>query len=72
MHDIGYVRGVVQGDEDGSFVADVNGRMIQLPTGSSDAALAPYHVDRSKLFVIERFDAETIPAVREHVVRERS
>ena len=56
MHDIGYVRGVVQGDEDGSFVADVNGRMIQLPTGSSDAALAPYHVDRSKLFVIERFD----------------
>jgi hypothetical protein len=28
-----------------------------LPVGSSDAALAPYHVDRSKLFVIERFDA---------------
>ena len=27
-----------------------------MPVGSSDAALAPYHVDRSKLFVIERFD----------------
>ena len=55
-HDIGYVRGVVQGDEDGVYVADVTGRTIRLPIGSSDAAMAPYHVDRSKLFVIERFD----------------
>jgi hypothetical protein len=55
-HDIGYVRGVVQGDGDGEFIADVTGRMIRLPIGSSDAAMAPYHVDRSKLFVIERFD----------------
>ena len=51
------VRGVVQGDEDDSFVADATGRIIRLPRGSSDAALAPYHVDRSKLFVHERFDA---------------
>src|SRR3954469_517973 len=49
-HDIGYVRGVVHGDEEPSFVAEA-GRMVRLPTGSSDAALAPYHVDRSKLFV---------------------
>src|SRR5580704_1861727 len=56
-HDIGYVRGVVQGDEHGSYVADVTGRAIRLPRGSSDAALAPYHVDRSKLFVLERLDA---------------
>jgi len=55
-HDIGYVRGVVQGDGDGEYVADVTGRTIRLPIGSSDAAMAPYHVDRSKLFVIERFD----------------
>jgi hypothetical protein len=55
-HDIGYVRGVVQGDGDGVFIADVNGRTVRLPIGSSDAAMAPYHVDRSKLFVIERFD----------------
>jgi len=45
-HDIGYVRGVVQGDDCESYVADVNGRTIRLPRGSSDAALAPYHVDR--------------------------
>ena len=55
-HDIGYVRGAVQGDGDGAYVADVTGRTVRLPIGSSDAAMAPYHVDRSKLFVIERFD----------------
>ena len=64
-HDIGYVRGVVQGDEDDAFVADLSGRKIHLPIGSSDAALAPYHVDRSKLFVIERLDAvEEVDAAR--------
>jgi hypothetical protein len=64
-HDIGYVRGIVQGDEDDAYVADLNGQKVQLPVGSSDAALAPYHVDRSKLFVIERFDAvEDVDAAR--------
>jgi len=64
-HDIGYVRGVVQGDGDGSYVADISGRKIELPIGSSDAALAPYHVDRSKLFVIERLDGvEEVDAQR--------
>ncbi|MBR0830588.1 metal-dependent phosphohydrolase [Bradyrhizobium manausense] len=56
-HDIGYVRGVVQGDDDESFIADVTGGSIHLARGASDAALAPYHVDRSKLFVLERLDA---------------
>jgi hypothetical protein len=55
-HDIGYVRGIVQGDEADAYVADLKGQMVRLPVGSSDAALAPYHVDRSKLFVIERLD----------------
>jgi hypothetical protein len=53
-HDIGYVRGIVQGDENECYVADLSGRTVRLPRGSSDASLAPYHVDRSKLFVIER------------------
>src|SRR6195952_3091825 len=58
-HDIGYVRGIVQGDndKDGTYVADLSGRKVKLPVGSSDAALGPYHVDRSKLFVVERLDA---------------
>ena len=64
-HDIGYVRGIVHGDEDAYFVADVTGRTIRLPTGASDAALAPYHVDRSKLFVAERLDGvEGLDAAR--------
>jgi hypothetical protein len=64
-HDIGYVRGIVQGDEEDDFVADLSGRKVHLPVGSSDAALAPYHVDRSKLFVIERLDAvEGVDAAR--------
>src|SRR6201995_1068263 len=52
-HDIGYVRGVVQGDGDGAYIADVNGRTVKLPIGSSDAAMAPYSVDRSKPFWVE-------------------
>jgi hypothetical protein len=53
-HDIGYVRGVVKGDENDCYIVDGTGRKISLPRGSSDAALAPYHVERSKLFVADR------------------
>src|SRR5580658_8780870 len=64
-HDIGYVRGILQGDDHESYVADLSGRTVRLPRGSSDAALAPYHVDRSKLFVAERLDgADEVDAVR--------
>ena len=65
IHDIGYVRGIVQGDEDDCFVADASGRTVRLPRGASDAALAPYHVDRSKLFALERLDSnENLDATR--------
>ena len=56
-HDIGYVRGVVKGDEDDRYVVDASGRKVSLSRGSSDAALAPYHVERSKLFVLDRVAA---------------
>ena len=56
-HDIGYVRGIVRGDGENGFIADGNGLVVKLPRGSSDAALAPYHVDRSKLFVLDRVEA---------------
>ena len=48
LHDIGYMRGVLSGDTETEFVVDANGRKVTLPRGSSDAALSPYHVDRSK------------------------
>src|SRR5215471_7817621 len=56
-HDIGYVRGVVKGDKDGGYVVDGTGRKISLSRGSSDAALAPYHVERSRLFALDRLAA---------------
>jgi len=54
FHDIGYVRGILDGDSDDGFVVDAKGGRTKLPRGSSDAALLPYHVDRSKLFVLDR------------------
>jgi hypothetical protein len=54
FHDIGYVRGVLQGDSPHDYVINANGEKIKLPRGASDAMLLPYHVDRSKLFVTER------------------
>jgi hypothetical protein len=56
-HDIGYVRGIVKGDEDNGYIVDGTGRKVSLPRGSSDAALAPYHVERSQLFVLDRVSA---------------
>src|SRR5262245_53296190 len=56
-HDIGYVRGVVKGDTDHGYVVDETGRKVSLPRGSSDASLGPYHVERSKLFVLDRVSA---------------
>ncbi|WOH49727.1 metal-dependent phosphohydrolase [Bradyrhizobium sp. sBnM-33] len=64
-HDIGFVRGIVQGDDGDSYVADLSGRTVRLARGSSDAALGAYHVDRSKLFVFERLDtSEEVDASR--------
>ena len=54
--DIGYVRGSFKADDADGYVVDDSGRKITLPRGASDAALQPYHVDRSKLFVMERLD----------------
>jgi hypothetical protein len=65
LHDIGYVRGALRDDTESEFVVDTNGRTVKLPRGASDAALAPYHVDRSKLFVFERLGrSPTIDAAR--------
>lgn len=65
MHDIGYVRGILRGDDAHRVVTDAGGSKVGLPRGASDAALTPYHVDRSKLFVLERMmDFEVLDAQR--------
>src|ERR1700693_5488133 len=71
MHDIGFVRGILPGDDSHGYVADAGGRKVALERGASDAALAPHHVDRSKLFALERIanidglDAQRIAAAIE-------
>jgi len=71
FHDIGYVRGILNGDGDDDYVADFAGKRISLPRGASDAALMSCHVDRSKQFVMDRyaksklFDAKRIAAAIE-------
>jgi hypothetical protein len=54
LHDIGYVRGILMGDGENGYVIDAKGNKAKLSRGSSDAALTPYHVDRSKLFALDR------------------
>jgi len=39
MHDIGYVRGILEGDGDDGFIIDAKGGKVRLPRGSSDAPL---------------------------------
>jgi len=54
-HDIGYIRGICQGDTKGSYQIDSHGKSTTVPRGATDASLTQFHVDRSKLFVEQRF-----------------
>ncbi|HEY9829373.1 MAG TPA: Npun_R2479 family HD domain-containing metalloprotein [Stenomitos sp.] len=61
-HDIGYVKGVCQEDrEDESLYATgLDDIMMLLPYGSTDASLTPFHVDRGKLLIRERFGIHNV------------
>ena len=59
-HDIGYVRGMCLGDGPDEQVIDAAGTKVALPPGASDAFLAPYHVERSKIAVRERFASHPV------------
>jgi hypothetical protein len=72
FHDIGYVRGLFEEDDADGFVIDAAGNdKVTLPRGASDAGLMPYHVDRSKRYVMARMqdlpqvDAKRIAAAIE-------
>jgi len=55
FHDIGFVRGILIGDSNKEGYVVGSGRSnVRLSRGSSDAALMPYRVERSKLFVMHR------------------
>ncbi len=55
IHDIGYTRGICLGDTETEVVINQAGDKISPPRGASDAFLAPYHVDRGKLYARQRF-----------------
>ncbi len=59
-HDIGYVKGVCRADKRGEYATGIDDQTVQISEDGTDAALTPYHVDRSKLFVQERFGAHTL------------
>jgi hypothetical protein len=55
-HDIGYVRGLFRADDETGYLSSATGQKVSLPRGSSDAAMLAVHVDRSKMYVMERIE----------------
>ncbi|MCB9110759.1 MAG: metal-dependent phosphohydrolase [Anaerolineales bacterium] len=54
-HDIGYVKGVCKNDTEDMFATGAGDELVNIPLDGTDVSLTPYHVSRSKLFVMERF-----------------
>ena len=60
FHDIGYLRGLLKNDREGSYIADEAGNRVAPPEGATDAYLMPHHVTRSCLFIHERFASDPL------------
>jgi hypothetical protein len=54
-HDIGYVKGICKNDTKERFASGIGDETVEISPEGTDVSLTPYHVDRSKLFVRERF-----------------
>jgi hypothetical protein len=68
-HDIGYVKGVCRQDciSLREYSTGQTGETVVLQLGTTDASLTPYHVDRGKLFIEERFGEH--PLIRAEVIK---
>lgn len=64
-HDIGYVKGICLQDGHGWYATGIDDTMAPLSPGKTDASLSPYHVDRSKLFIEERFGGHKLINAKE-------
>lgn len=64
-HDIGYVKGVCRNDIGNRFATGIGEERMEIPPGSTDVVLTPYHVDRSKLFIRERFGGKLLQDLNE-------
>lgn len=70
FHDIGYIRGLLREDHDGSYITDAMGHRVTTHATATDAALTPYHVARGCLYVRERFAGDPVldgSRIAEHV-----
>ena len=56
VHDIGFTRGACVGDTSNEVVINDAGDRVCPPRGATDAYLAPYHVDRGKIYVRQRYE----------------
>jgi hypothetical protein len=56
-HDIGYVKGVCRQDRTDLrlYATGIDDLQVKLSPGATDASLTPYHIDRAKKFIDERF-----------------
>ena len=59
-HDIGYVKGVCRNDTKDMFATGAGDEMVYVSPEGTDVALTPYHVNRGKLFVRERFGSSLL------------
>ncbi len=66
-HDIGYVKGVCKNDTEKLFCTGVGAERVEISDDGTDVALTPYHVNRSKMFVIERFGVELLEGMTKHI-----
>ncbi len=58
FHDIGFLRGICQGDEADLLVVDEQGERMHIANQGTNASLMAYHVDRGKVFIRERFSRQ--------------
>jgi hypothetical protein len=66
-HDIGYVRGVCSQDQGNKCATGIGDETVELPAGCTDVSLTPYHIDRSKLFITERFGSELLMGMEKFI-----
>ena len=60
FHDIGYVRGLCRGDKPGVYMTGCGDEVVHIEPRFTDASMSPYHVDRGKMFIRERFGGHSI------------
>ncbi len=59
-HDIGFVRNICRADRNGHLATGIGDGTFELESHQTDASMAPYHVDRSVLYVRETFGDDAL------------